>query len=118
MRSAATPARAAALSTGAATRVPVARATNLTRQLEAYRSAGYVVVGLSADGVVDVADLEVARDALVVVVGSEDQGLSRLVERSCDVLVRIPMASGTESLNAGVAAGIVLYEVARRRSAR
>ncbi len=103
-------------SAGAATRVPVARATNLTRQLAAYRKAGLVVVGLTADGPVEAADLEVSVDPLVLVVGSEDQGLSRLVERSCDVLVRIPMASGNESLNAGVAAGIVLYEVARHRS--
>jgi 23S rRNA (guanosine2251-2'-O)-methyltransferase len=103
-------------SAGAAARVPVARATNLTRQLESYRSNGFVVVGLSADGTVDAADLEVAVDPLVLVVGSEGQGLSRLVERACDVLVRIPMAVGTESLNAGVAAGIVLYEVARHRA--
>ncbi len=104
-------------SAGAAARLPVARATNLTRQLEAYRSAGFVIVGLSLAGTVDAHDLEVAVDPLVLVVGSEDQGLSRLVERTCDVLVRIPMAVGTESLNAGVAAGIVLYEVARRRAA-
>jgi 23S rRNA (guanosine2251-2'-O)-methyltransferase len=104
-------------SAGAAARVPVARATNLTRQLEAYRSAGFVVVGLSAAGTVEAHDLDVAVDALVLVVGSEDQGLSRLVERTCDVLVRIPMTAGNESLNAGVAAGIVLYEVARRRAA-
>ena len=103
-------------SAGAAARVPVARVTNLTRQLEAFRRDGFVVVGLSANGVVDAADLEVAADPLVLVVGSEDQGLSRLVERSCDVLVKIPMAAGNESLNAGVAAGIVLYEVARRRA--
>jgi 23S rRNA (guanosine2251-2'-O)-methyltransferase len=103
-------------SAGAAARVPVARVTNLTRQLEAYRRAGFVVVGLSAAGLVDAADLEVAVDPLVLVVGSEDQGLSRLVERSCDVLVKIPMAAGNESLNAGVAAGIVLYEVARHRA--
>jgi 23S rRNA (guanosine2251-2'-O)-methyltransferase len=76
-----------------------------------------VTVGLSAAGTVDVHDLEVAVDPLVLVVGSEDQGLSRLVERACDLLVRIPMAASTESLNAGVAAGIVLCEVARRRSA-
>jgi 23S rRNA (guanosine2251-2'-O)-methyltransferase len=104
-------------SAGAAARVPVARVTNLTRQLEAYRRAGFVVVGLTADGVVAAADLEVSVDPLVLVVGSEDQGLSRLVQRSCDVLVQIPMAAGNESLNAGVAAGIVLYEVARQRAA-
>ncbi len=105
-------------SAGAAARVPVARATNLTRQLEKYRADGYVIVGLSAQGVVDPGDLEVSNDPLVLVVGSEDAGLSRLVERSCDVLVRIPMSSGNESLNAGVAAGIVLYEVAKHRAAQ
>ncbi len=104
-------------SAGAAARVPVARVTNLTRQLEAYRRAGFVVVGLSASGVVQAHDLEASVDPLVLVVGSEDQGLSRLVERSCDVLVSIPMGAGNESLNAGVAAGIVLYEVARHRAA-
>jgi 23S rRNA (guanosine2251-2'-O)-methyltransferase len=103
-------------SAGAAARIPVARATNLTRQLEKYREAGMVVVGLDADGSVDAADLEVATDPLVVVVGAEGAGLSRLVVRACDLLVRIPMARGNESLNAGVAAGIVLYEVARHRS--
>jgi 23S rRNA (guanosine2251-2'-O)-methyltransferase len=102
-------------SAGAAVRVPVARATNLTRQLEAYRSAGLVTVGLAASGSLDVGDLEVAVDPLVLVIGSEDQGLSRLVERACDLVVRIPIAASTESLNAGVAAGIALYEIARHR---
>jgi 23S rRNA (guanosine2251-2'-O)-methyltransferase len=52
---------------------------------------------------------------MVLVVGSEGKGLSRLVRDSCDVLVRIPMAAASESLNAGVAAGIALYEIDRRR---
>lgn len=116
-RSAGMTASAWKASAGAAARVPVARATNLTRQLERYRSNGFVVVGLAADGSVDAADLEVSTDPLVVVVGAEGHGLSRLAARACDLLVRIPMASGTESLNAGVAAGIVLYEVARHRQA-
>ncbi len=103
-------------SAGAAARVPVARVTNLTRQLEAFRKQGFVVVGLTAAGTVDAADLEASTDPLVLVVGSEDQGLSRLVERSCDILVRIPMATGNESLNAGVAAGVVLYEIAQHRA--
>jgi 23S rRNA (guanosine2251-2'-O)-methyltransferase len=103
-------------SAGAAAHVPVARATNLTRQLEDYRKAGLVVVGLAANGSVDLYDLEVAVDPLVVVLGSEGGGLSRLVERACDALVRIPMPGRAESLNAGVAAGIVLYEISRRRS--
>jgi 23S rRNA (guanosine2251-2'-O)-methyltransferase len=103
-------------SAGAAARVPVARAVNLTRQLKDYQAAGLMVAGLDAEGAVDLAELDVATDPLVLVVGSEGRGLSRLVRETCDVLVRIPMAAATESLNAGVAAGIALYEVDRRRS--
>ncbi len=104
-------------SAGAAARVPVARATNLTRQLRDYQQAGLMVAGLDAEGAVDLRDMELATEPLVVVVGSEDKGLSRLVGEACDVLVRIPTAATTESLNAGVAAGIALYEIDRRRSA-
>lgn len=104
-------------SAGAAARLPVARATNLTRALESYQSAGLLVAGLSAHGGLDLADLEAASEPLVVVIGAEDRGLSRLVGQACDLTVRIPIAAATESLNAGVAAGIVLYEVARRRAA-
>ncbi len=104
-------------SAGAAARVPVARATNLTRVLSSYSDAGLLVVGFAAEGTVDLVDLEVAVDPMVMVIGSEGQGLGRLVAQTCDVLVRIPMASDTESLNAGVAAGVALYEIARRRRA-
>ena len=103
-------------SAGAAARLPVAQAGNLTRTLEAYRKQGLLVAGLSARGTVDLADLEAAADPLVLVVGSEGKGLGRLVEQTCDVTVRIPIAAATESLNAGVATSIALYEVAQRRS--
>jgi 23S rRNA (guanosine2251-2'-O)-methyltransferase len=102
-------------SAGAAARVPVARVTNLTRTLNELKDDGFLVVGLSAEGELDVDDLEGAVDALVVVVGSEGKGLSRLVGETCDLHVRIPMSADTESLNAGVAAGIVLHAVAARR---
>ncbi len=102
-------------SAGAASRVPVARATNLTRTLEAYRAAGLFVVGLDAGGSLDLEAVELATEPLVLVIGSEGKGLSRLVRESCDVVAGIPMATGTESLNAGVAAGIALYEVDRIR---
>ncbi|GGV69734.1 23S rRNA (guanosine(2251)-2'-O)-methyltransferase RlmB [Streptomyces thermoviolaceus] len=102
-------------SAGTAARTPVARATNLTRALEAYKKAGIMVVGLAADGETDLSELDVLDGPVVVVVGSEGKGLSRLVGETCDVRVRIPMPGGAESLNAGVAAGIVLYEAARRR---
>ncbi|MER8236862.1 23S rRNA (guanosine(2251)-2'-O)-methyltransferase RlmB [Streptomyces sp. NPDC101490] len=102
-------------SAGTAARTPVARATNLTRCLEAYQKAGLTVVGLAADGDREVHELEELGGPVVIVVGSEGKGLSRLVGETCDFLVRIPMPGGAESLNAGVAAGVVLYEAARRR---
>ncbi|MFI6446336.1 23S rRNA (guanosine(2251)-2'-O)-methyltransferase RlmB [Kitasatospora sp. NPDC050543] len=103
-------------SSGAAARLPVARATNLTRALETYQKAGLVVVGLAADGEAEIGDLEALTGPVVIVAGSEGKGLSRLVSETCDIRVRIPMPGATESLNAGVAAGIVLYEAARLRA--
>ncbi|MBA0053122.1 23S rRNA (guanosine(2251)-2'-O)-methyltransferase RlmB [Streptomyces sp. AJS327] len=103
-------------SAGAAARVPVARATNLTRALEAYQKAGLTVVGLAADGELELGELRALDGPVVIVAGSEGKGLSRLVGETCDARVRIPMPGGAESLNAGVAAGIVLYETARRRA--
>ncbi|RLQ06319.1 23S rRNA (guanosine(2251)-2'-O)-methyltransferase RlmB [Micromonospora sp. BL1] len=103
-------------SAGAAARVPVAQVTNLTRSLKACKDAGFVVVGLDADGQTDLYDLEAAVGPLVVVVGSEGRGLSRLVGETCDLTVSIPMVSDVESLNASVAAAVTLAEVARRRS--
>ncbi|UZN04050.1 23S rRNA (guanosine(2251)-2'-O)-methyltransferase RlmB [Cellulomonas sp. S1-8] len=104
------------VSAGAAARVPVARATNLTRALQEYRRAGVFVVGLDAGGDVSLGELPFAADPLVLVVGSEGKGLSRLVREECDAIVSIPITGGVESLNAGVAAGIALYEVARQRT--
>jgi 23S rRNA (guanosine2251-2'-O)-methyltransferase len=102
-------------SAGAAARMPVAQAVNLVRQLKAYQDAGCMVVGLAADGDVSLPDLDLAEGPLVVVVGSEGKGLSRLVSETCDVLVSIPMASSLESLNAGVAASVALYAIDRAR---
>ncbi|HMD93817.1 MAG TPA: 23S rRNA (guanosine(2251)-2'-O)-methyltransferase RlmB, partial [Trebonia sp.] len=103
-------------SAGALARVPVARAVNLARALQSYQDAGVFVAGLDAAGDTEIRDLELATAPLVVVIGSEGRGLSRVVGQTCDVLVRIPIAARTESLNAGVAAGIALYEVATVRS--
>lgn len=101
-------------SAGAAVRVPVARAANLARALQAYKDAGLMVVGLDAGGDVELPELDVAGTGVCLVVGSEGDGLSRLVRDLCDTIVSIPMSGATESLNAGVAAGIVLYEVAHQ----
>jgi 23S rRNA (guanosine2251-2'-O)-methyltransferase len=103
-------------SAGAAARVPVALAANLTRALEEYRKAGFFVLGLDMDGDVQLPDLALATEPIVIVTGSEGKGLSRLVRETCDQIVSIPMSSAVESLNAGVATGVALYEVARRRA--
>jgi 23S rRNA (guanosine2251-2'-O)-methyltransferase len=102
-------------SAGAAARIPVAQTVNLTRQLKAYQDAGCMVVGLAADGDVSLPALDLADGPLVVVVGSEGDGLSRLVAETCDQLVSIPMANQVESLNAGVAASVALYAIAQAR---
>ncbi|MEJ8279523.1 23S rRNA (guanosine(2251)-2'-O)-methyltransferase RlmB [Pseudonocardia spirodelae] len=102
-------------SAGTAARVPVARATNLTRTLQEYASAGLMIAGLAADGDVSLDDFDLATGPLVIVTGSEGKGLSRLVRETCDLTVSIPLAGRVESLNASVATGVVLAEVARRR---
>ncbi len=103
-------------SAGAAARLPIAQVTNLTRALKRCQDAGFTVVGLDADGGTRLYDLEAAVGPLVVVVGSEGRGLSRLVAETCDLRVAIPMVSEVESLNASVAAAVTLAEVARRRT--
>jgi 23S rRNA (guanosine2251-2'-O)-methyltransferase len=102
-------------SAGAAARVPVSQVVNLTRAVKAAQKAGFTAIGLDADGETDLYQLEAAVGPLLVVVGSEGRGLSRLVGETCDLRVRIPMASDVESLNASVAAAVTLAEVARRR---
>ncbi|MCA1188636.1 MULTISPECIES: 23S rRNA (guanosine(2251)-2'-O)-methyltransferase RlmB [unclassified Saccharopolyspora] len=102
-------------SAGTAAQLPVAMAVNLTRTLKDLKNEGLMVVGLDADSDITSDELELAGGPLVVVVGSEGRGLSRLVRETCDQTVSIPMAGQVESLNASVAAGVVLAEVARRR---
>ncbi len=107
-------------SAGAAARIPVAQTVNLTRQLKAYQDAGCFVIGLAADGDLTlpdlVADADLVNGPLVLVVGSEGDGLHRLVAETCDHLVSIPMAGSLESLNAGVAASVALYAIAESRA--
>jgi 23S rRNA (guanosine2251-2'-O)-methyltransferase len=114
-RSAGMTASAWKTSAGAAARIPVAQTVNLVRQLKAYQEAGCMVVGLAADGDVSLPDFDLATGPLVLVVGSEGDGLSRLVAETCDQLLSIPMANQLESLNAGVAASVVLYAIAEAR---
>lgn len=104
-------------SAGAAARVPVARVTNLNRAIKSFAEAGFTVVGLAGDDAdADIAGFPGIDGPVLLVVGSEGEGLSRLVRQNCDVIASIPIGSEVESLNASVAAAIALYEVSRSRA--
>ncbi|QNE47812.1 23S rRNA (guanosine(2251)-2'-O)-methyltransferase RlmB [Glaciihabitans sp. INWT7] len=103
-------------SAGAAARTPVAMASNLTQTLKAFKERGVFVLGLAGDGDTPLPELSWAKEPLVVVVGSEGKGLSRLVTETCDAVVSIPINSSTESLNAGIAASVTLYEISKQRA--
>ncbi|MCS5700031.1 23S rRNA (guanosine(2251)-2'-O)-methyltransferase RlmB [Cyanobium sp. FGCU-52] len=103
----------AKVAAGALEHLPVARVVNLNRSLEALKEEGYRVVGLAAEGTVSLEEADLS-GPLVVVTGSEGDGLSMLTRRSCDQLVRIPLRGSTPSLNASVATALLLYEIARR----
>jgi 23S rRNA (guanosine2251-2'-O)-methyltransferase len=103
-------------SAGATERAHIARVTNLTRTLGSLRDSGMQVLGLAADGPTPLADVPYDPAGRVLVIGSEGDGLRRLTREQCDVLVRIDMPGGFESLNAAVAASIALYESARART--
>ncbi|MEV7620033.1 23S rRNA (guanosine(2251)-2'-O)-methyltransferase RlmB [Microbacterium sp. NPDC089321] len=104
-------------SAGAAARLPVALAANLTTLLKEFKKQGVFVLGLDGGGDVALPALELADRPVVIVVGSEGKGLSRLVTETCDQIVSIPISSATESLNAGIAASVALYQVATMRGA-
>ena len=116
-RSAGITASAWKASAGALSRLPVARVTNLRVSLEELHSDGWMSIGLDADAEMSFADIDqdVIADKLVIVIGSEGEGISRLLAQTCDFLVRIPMVHEQESLNASVAAGIALNSVFSRR---
>lgn len=105
-------------SAGALSRIRVAQVTNLNRSLIALQKAGFTVIGLAADGATPLQkiDKDVLQGKVVIVIGAEGAGLSRLVKESCDWLVNIPMVGGNESLNASVAASIVLQDMYRARA--
>lgn len=105
-------------SAGAAARIPVAIAANLTSQLKEFKKQGLFVLGLDGGGDVSLPDLQLADRPVVIVVGSEGKGLSRLVTETCDQIVSVPISDAAESLNAGIAASVALYQVATVRAAR
>jgi 23S rRNA (guanosine2251-2'-O)-methyltransferase len=103
-------------SAGAAARTPVAMAGNLTQMLKDLKARGVFVLGLDGDGSVSLPELQLGNEPLAIVVGSEGKGLSRLVTETCDAIVSIPIGAATESLNAGIAASVALYQVSVTRA--
>jgi 23S rRNA (guanosine2251-2'-O)-methyltransferase len=102
---------------GATGYLPVVRVANVNEAIRALKKAAVWVVGAAADGegAVPMGQADLDRD-LALVIGAEGSGLAPLVRRECDYLVSIPMQGRTESLNASVAAGVLLYEAIRQRS--
>jgi 23S rRNA (guanosine2251-2'-O)-methyltransferase len=98
---------------GALERVPLVRVVNIARSLDTLKKAGFWCVGLDADATTPV-DRLAHGGRVALVLGAEGAGLRRLVRETCDQLVSIPVTAGTESLNVSVAAGIALYQLARR----
>lgn len=101
-------------STGAVFHMPVAKVTNLSRTIDTLKDKGFWIYGLDMDG----ADYykEDLTGPVALVVGSEGNGLSRLVKEKCDVIMSIPMMGKTNSLNASNAAAIAIYEVRKQRN--
>jgi 23S rRNA (guanosine2251-2'-O)-methyltransferase len=100
---------------GAAEHLPVVRVANINEAIRTLKKAGTWVAGADAgEASVPMAEADFNRD-LALVIGAEGEGLAQLVRRECDFLVRVPMRGVTESLNASVAAGVLIYEVVRQR---
>jgi 23S rRNA (guanosine2251-2'-O)-methyltransferase len=102
-------------SAGAAEHVRVVRVTNLVRAMTALKDHGVWLAGLEAMPTAQPYDQADLKGAIGLVIGSEGQGLARLVRENCDYLIRLPMAGQVESLNAAVAGAIALYEIRRQR---
>lgn len=102
-------------SAGAAARVPVALAANLNATLKDLKKRGCFIVGLDGGGDMQMHDFKLGSEPIVLVIGSEGKGLSRLVQENCDAIASISIHGDTESLNAGIAASVALYEISKRR---
>jgi 23S rRNA (guanosine2251-2'-O)-methyltransferase len=102
-------------SAGAIEYVPVARVSNLVQAMQRFKEAGYWIVGTEVGAASAYTEVDY-KGPIAVVIGAEGSGLSRLVKEHCDFLVTLPMLGKLQSLNASVAAGIILYEIVRQRS--
>jgi len=114
-RAAAMTASAWKSSAGAASRMQIAQVSNLARAIDEAHKSGCFVVGLDGEADQGLSEMKLANEAIMIVVGSEGKGLSRLVKEKCDLVVSIPMRANTESLNASVATSIALFWVDEQR---
>jgi 23S rRNA (guanosine2251-2'-O)-methyltransferase len=114
-RAAAMTASAWKASAGAASRMPVAQVSNLARAVDEAKKAGCFVVGLAGEADAPISNMKLEQESLMIIVGSEGKGLSRLVREKCDLVISIPMRASTESLNASVATSIALFWVDEQR---
>ena len=103
----------AKVAAGALEYLKVSRVVNLNRALEELKKNGFLVVGLSGDGQLSISNF-LEKSPLVVIVGSEDKGISLLTQKKCDYLLSIPLKGKTSSLNASVAAAISLFHLTNR----
>ncbi len=101
-------------SAGALNNVKIAMVTNLNQAIDQLKKAGYWITGAEADGE-DYTKIDF-QDKTCLVIGSEGRGLSNLIKNNCDYIASIPMKGQINSLNASVAAGILIYEVVKQRS--
>lgn len=100
---------------GALEYVPVARVGNMAQALDELKRAGYWIVGTDAEATTSFTEIDY-RAKTVIVIGAEGSGLGRLIKEKCDHLVKLPMLGELQSLNASVAAGVLLYEVVKQRA--
>ncbi|BCG61218.1 23S rRNA (guanosine(2251)-2'-O)-methyltransferase RlmB [Paenibacillus sp. URB8-2] len=102
-------------SAGAVEYVPVARVTNLGQTIDRLKELGIWVVGTDVDTDQDLFGSDIFTGPVAVVIGNESKGMGRLIREKCDILLKLPMLGRINSLNASVAAGVIMYEVLRRR---
>lgn len=105
----------AKVSAGAIESVKMIEVVNISQTLKTLKEAGYWIYGTEVKDAIEYTKASL-KGKVVIVVGSEGQGMSNLVKKHCDVLLRIPMHGAVDSLNVAVACGILVYEVLRQRS--
>jgi 23S rRNA (guanosine2251-2'-O)-methyltransferase len=105
----------AKVAAGAAEYIPIARVTNLTRTIQDLKEAGLWIAGADMHGETDYSEYDY-KSPLAIVIGSEGEGISRLVRENCDVLIRIPMFGKINSLNAAIAAALIVFKAAEKRA--